>query len=392
MTKNNDYLMNVDNLGRLYMKDIIIFYDEPLLFSCVNDLCNYFLVNCIDMDEDKKEWLALPISEARLIRGLKGNISGYTLFKEPEGEFLWEVIQYKDKTLCDSKRIIPEELSDDDLPDKDVFFNIYKDKLLNNYDNNILRESIKERREILDVSLEPNGSHVHEIDADILGKVLSGIQNMVNVIAHKKGVNSKVPNNIKENNKLNVSGNYAASFGIRLKSNNLSNILNESEIQENLDIFMDILESKSDTKKLIEIFKNLNPSVSIQYKNLLKIFNKEEINFKTYCAFPSKKYRTTSFRRDEIINSIKSLEEVVKEVKNIVELDGEIVAIDTLNKTFRINTSNNERIHGIIGEDINIEEYVLPKYAKIKLEVLSKLNDLTGKENINYKLLELKYE
>lgn len=391
MIKDNDYIMKVDNLGRLYIKDIIVFYDEPLLFSCVNDFDNYFLVNCLDMDDEKKEWLVLPISEARLIRGLKGNISGYNLFKKPEGDFLWRVTQLKDNVLCNSKQIYPMDLSDDDLPDDDIFFNIYEDSLLSKYDNNILEESIKERREVLDISLEPNGSHVHEIEADVLGKVLSSTQNIINIIAYKKGLNAKVPNDVKEKNKMNVSGNYAASFGVRLKANNLANILNESEVQESLNIFMDILEAKSDITKLTHIFKNLNPAVSIQYKNLLKLFSKEEINFKTYCAFPNKKYRKISFEKYEIENSIKNLEEDVKELNRIINLTGEVVAIDTVSKTFKFKSDDNEKISGTIGENINTDKYILPQYAKIKLEMTIMLNDLTNKENIKYKLLELEY-
>lgn len=392
MIQNDEYLMKVDVLGRIYIKDVIVFYGEPLLFSCINDFKNCFLFNCLDMNESEKQWLVLPISEAKLIRGLKGNISLYKMFKEPEGEFLWKVSEYSQNELCKSYPIKPEELKKEDLPDEDIFYDIYNDEFLEEYDDNILGESIKERREVIDISLEPNESHAHEIDASVLGSVLNSVQNIVNVIAHKKGVNAKVPKEIKEDNKLIVTGNYAASFGIRLKSNSIADLLNQSKIQESLSILMDILESKCDIDKLTNIFNELNPSAIILYKSLLKLMNRENISFKTYCAFPNRYYKQISFASEEIKRSIKNLENDIKELKREVDLYGKVAAIDTLKNKFTFITIDDTKIKGDIGENINIEEYYLPKYANIKLEMVTKLNDVTGQENIKYKLLELEYD
>lgn len=393
MVKNNIY-MKIDIIGNIYIKDMIIYYDKPLVFSCINDFQQYFIACCNELD-CIEEWFFLPISEARLIKGLKGNISAYDLFKYPEGEFLWKIkIDSNNYSNGRATQIKPELLCDEDLPDKDIVYDIYGEEdftLKNSEREGILNDSVLERREIFDISLEPKDSHVHEIDALVLGKVLESTQNIINLIAHKQGVNAKVPNIIKEENKLNVAGNYAASFGIRLKSNMLADILNESEIQKNLDIFMNILDAKSDTDKLTEILKELNPAVSIYYIELLKLLSKEEIGIKTYCAFPNNKYRKNHFVSEEIVLSLKSLEENIKELSKEIHLKGSVVAIDTLNRTFKFIAYDGEKVNGVIGEKINVEEYVLPKKAKIKLEMVTKLNDLTGKENINYRLLELEY-
>lgn len=390
----NDIYMKIDMLGNIYIKDIIVYYDKPLVFSCINDFQHHFIAMCNELDTDE-EWIFLPISEARLIRGLRGNVTAYDLFKYPEGEFLWKI------DICSNNyrngkavQIKPEILCDEDLPDKDIVYDIYgeNDFSLKSSDREkILKDSTLERREIFDISLEPKDSHVHEIDALVLGKVLESTQNIINLIAYKKGINAKVPNSIKEKNKLNVTGNYAASFGVRLKSNLLANMFNESEVQKSLDIFMSILKAKDNTDKLTEILKGLNPAVSLYYIDLLKLLSRENIGIKTYCAFPNNEYRKNYFESEEIKLSLKKLEENIKEISNEICLEGNLVAIDTLNRTFKFITYDEEKVNGTIGEKINIEEYVLPKKVKIRLEMISKLNELSGKENINYRLLELEY-
>lgn len=386
--------MRIDIIGNIYILDVIVYYDKPLVFSCINDYGQYFIASCNELEE-VEEWIFVPLTQGRLTKAIHGNIMAYELFKKPEGEFLWKIkINANDYSGGKAVSIEPESLLDDDLPDKDIVYDIYGEEnfsIKKDEQCKILDDSILERREILDISLESKDSHVHEIDVEVLGKILNQTQNIINLIAYKQGTKAKVPKEIKEKNKLNVSGAYAASLGIRLKANNFANILNESEIQESLSIFMDILECKSDTGRLTEIFKELNPSVSIYYKNLLKLLCKEKIGVKTYCAFPNNKYRKNSFRLDEVNVVLNSLEEQVKEIKKEMEMIGDFVAIDITNKKFKFITNYDEIICGTIGDNTEIAQYVLLKKAKIKLEMVCSLNDFNGKQSIYYKLLELKY-
>lgn len=394
MKGENSY-MNIDLLGSIYIMEEIIYYDKPLTFTCKNDIGNQFIASCIELEEEE-QWLFLPLSEARLIQVLRGSITAYDAFTKPEMEFLWKVyIQSNNYSLGRAKKIKPSELHEDDLPDKDIVYDLYGEEtfsIKSNERNKIVQDSVKERREFLDLSLEMEDSHVHEIEAAFLGKVLETTQNLVNVIAHKKGVNGKVPRHIKEENKLIYSGDFAASFGFRLKSNNLSNILNESELQDSLTVFMDLLESKSNTKKIVEILKDLNPSVLHYYKNFLNVLKGGNVSIKTYCAFPNDRYRNINVTIDDIKESIKALDSEIKEYNKEDTFQGKIVAIDTTNKTFKFISDDNETISGTIGENVKIEEYRLPKDARVKLNIKIKLNDFTGQENIDYELVELIYE
>src|SRR5699024_7605674 len=221
--KGESSYMNIDLLGNIYIMEEIIYYDKPLTFTCKNDIGNQFITSCIELDDEEK-WLYLPISKARLIQVLIGSITAYYAFTKPEIDFLWKVyIKSNSYSLGRAIKIEPSELHEDELPDKDIVYDLYGEEtfsIKSNERNEIVQDSVKERREFLDLSLEMKESHVHEIEAAFLGKVLENTQNLVNVIAHKRGVSGKVPKHIKEENKLIYSGDFADSFGFRLKSNN----------------------------------------------------------------------------------------------------------------------------------------------------------------------------
>ncbi|WP_077356114.1 DUF6575 domain-containing protein [Virgibacillus halodenitrificans] len=394
MRSKNSY-MNIDLLGSIYILEEIIYYDKPLTFTCKNDIGNQFIASCIELDQEE-QWLFLPLSKARLIQVLRGSITAYDAFKHSEMGFLWKVyIQSNNYSSGKAQIIHASELKEDDLPDKDVVYDLYGEdtfSIKSNERERIVNDSVNERREFLDISLEMKESHVHEVEAAFLGKVLESTQNIINVIAHKKGVNGKVPKYIKEENKLIYSGDYAASFGFRLKSNNLANILNESDLQDNLATFMNLLESKSNTKEITGILKDLNPSVIHYYKHFLNLLKSEDVSVKTYCAFPNEKYRDINISIEDIKRSLKALDSEIKEFNKEGTFQGRIVAIDTTTKTFKFISDENETISGIIGENVNTDEYRLPKDARVKLNIRIKLNDFTGQENIDYELVDLIYE
>lgn len=387
--------MNIDLLGNIYLIDEIIYYDKLLTFTCKNDIGHLFLASCTDLNDIEK-WIFLPVSKARIIQILRGSITAYDAFKSSELNFLWEItLKANDYSNGEAKKVLPNLLLDEDLPDKGIVFDILGEEtftLKAEDRKSIVQDSVNERREIIDLSIELKESHIHEIEAAFLGKVLEGTQNIVNIIAHKKGFNANVPKHVKEQNKLIYSGEYAASFGFRLKSHNLANILNESELQESISLFMELLEAKADTEKISDILKDLNPSVVIHYRNFLNLLKKENVSIKTNSAFPNQKFRSIENTLQDITESLNALESNIKEITKEDTFHGKIVAIDTTARTFKFISDEEETINGSINNQVNPEEYRLPKNAKVKLKIVIKLNGYTGQEKTEYELLNLEYE
>ena len=64
----------VGPLGRILVHDILIYYDEPLLFLAQTLSGQYILALYIDADETNQRWFYLPISQHRLERVLNGHL------------------------------------------------------------------------------------------------------------------------------------------------------------------------------------------------------------------------------------------------------------------------------------------------------------------------------
>ncbi|GAA0435377.1 hypothetical protein GCM10008983_09940 [Lentibacillus halophilus] len=386
--------MTIDLIGNIYVIDEIIYYDKLLSFSCKNDIGNLFLAICIELD-DMEQWLFLPVSEARLIQILRGSITAYKAFEQSEMGFIWKItIHANYNKEGKAEKISFDKLADVDLPDKDILFDVYGEdtfSIKRSKQEKILEQSIKERREIIDISLELEQSHTHEIGAAFLGNVLKGTQDIVNVISHRQGMNASIPKKIKDDNKLIYTGNYAASFGIRLKSNKLADIFNESELQRNLSVLMSLLKAKSNAEEISEITKELNPKVLSHYKNFLNLFQKEDVAINTNLAFPSNKLNNVKLTSEDIAQSIKVLESEINETSKEYSFYGKIVAIDITRNNFKFITDDDDTISGEIDKAVNIEEFLLPKRAKVKLRVTTKISDFNDEEQIEYELLEIDY-
>ncbi len=68
MTQNENFFLNLQQYGgSLFIEDVIVYYDKPLLFTCVNARKNRFIVNSIDESDTDIEWLIAKISNKRLL-------------------------------------------------------------------------------------------------------------------------------------------------------------------------------------------------------------------------------------------------------------------------------------------------------------------------------------
>nr|WP_302597398.1 DUF6575 domain-containing protein [uncultured Cellulosilyticum sp.] len=386
--------MQVDCLGNIYIDEVFEFYDEPVLFSCKNVFGNIFLTVLIDFEDDYKQWLYLPISQARLIQAKKQLIDLHDLFCQPEDDLLWKVLEVRGEKICKAQQISKNDLQEDDLPDKNTFIEIeISDSMMPKVSDidDILQITKLERREILDISLEPNYNHAHEIGCVALAETLNNIQNTIYAIADKKG-KKQTPKHIKQQNTLNAAGFFAASFGVRLKADEIVDITNKSNIQSNIDTLLELLDSKGDKVKFKSIVSKIHPKAAIKYKELLETFKKHEVSFKATCAYPNNYSNTVKINKSDINLSLKLYNEEIENIVNISEYNGVLNMVNYEKGRFELKIdSDGGLIKGEISNDIQVEIYRIPTYVKTKLEQRICINDITKKEEIRYKLIELSY-
>lgn len=87
MTQNKVFFVDLKEYGGpQFIEDVILFYDKPLLFTCVDALKSRFIVNCIDESDTDIEWFIAKISNKRLGNAYKRKISLYEVFKNTESQ------------------------------------------------------------------------------------------------------------------------------------------------------------------------------------------------------------------------------------------------------------------------------------------------------------------
>ncbi|MBP2032715.1 hypothetical protein J2Z42_001389 [Clostridium algifaecis] len=372
--------MNVDLLGRLYIKKVFVYYDEPLMFSCYNKFNQLFLANCIDEDDEKKMWILLPVSQYKLNLAEKNEISVRSLFIDPEEPFLWKLEQNIDSLMAKASQIKPEILTDDELPTEDAYFNIeIEDKCMPKNNNTIIEDAIDEERTIFDLSLEVEDNHSHEISPDILGNTLSNLYELIHSVDKENS----------DDDELYVAGFYAASFGVRLKSKNRADLLGEIKVHKKIETIMDLLECKNDVEKLTKMFNSLNSKVVKKYKNLLNTLSKGKIGIKTYVASPNRRYKEAIISSNEISSSLNTLEMECTTIINNYEITGELVGVNIENNTFFFKDKNDKKFKGKISENINVDIFTIPFYTKIKIEEKISTYKFSNKKTTTFTLLEI---
>ncbi len=384
----SDYHFQVDLLGKLVIEEVYLYYEEPLMFSCKNLFGHIFLVNCIDLDEDNKTWLMLPITSQKLKYVKKGIVSVYDAFVDPEDQYLWKVIKKPVESICKATQIQPRDLTPNDLPTKTAYIEFEESEIVEEERHNIARE---ENRALFDVSLEINQSHSTEISPEVLSKTVMEIQNTIYSIAHYSGsINSAFPKSVLEENQLSIVGTYAASFGIRFMSKQLCDIFGDIDVSKSIEIFMQLLESKDDSGKLREILSVLNPKVGIHYKKVLSVLVKNNTGLKTYFATPNRAVKEVVLSLIDIKQSLNVLESEIDNTSKQLTYSGKLVGVNVENKTFSFIPYDEKRIEGRLSNDVNAERFTVPLDVEVIIEEKILINQLTRKEQIEYTLISIK--
>lgn len=106
-------------LGLLRIKQEYEYYDQPVLFSCINTAGQLFLaVYSVRTDEGIDEWLYLPMSAKRYKELKNGYIDTYSAFTQAEGGLVHKVIMSRDDLSDKVYTINSSELRDEWLPEK----------------------------------------------------------------------------------------------------------------------------------------------------------------------------------------------------------------------------------------------------------------------------------
>lgn len=153
----------------LYIEHVLITFDIPLLFVCINDFRHRYLGLCTN--EETEEYLLCRISEQHLIELLDGKLSMKNAFLITKNDLGMIVKFDNDKTKFSERIVYICELDENMLPDKDTFYKINNRKNEDYIKKLKTLESIKLRDIIGDQGLDmEQGNTIYNI-------VLAAFQN-----------------------------------------------------------------------------------------------------------------------------------------------------------------------------------------------------------------------
>ena len=121
------YLAKNTPLGKLEIETIIVYYDIPRCFTCVNENHQHYLVLSINEAERDYEWVYVKISDKRLKDVLGGKIDILAAFTDPEEHSVLRVTtgDGNDKAVP----ALPTEISENSLPEPGVRVKFKKNEL-----------------------------------------------------------------------------------------------------------------------------------------------------------------------------------------------------------------------------------------------------------------------
>ena len=115
----NEMFAKVKEIGELFYSRVYLYYDEPLIFSCISKTFQRYLVEKVPAKEGMEAWVLTTISEAKLNKLEKNIIDIRSAFSDPETNRL--ILLRRKNSIYYVRFIEPIQLGDSMLPEKNVF-------------------------------------------------------------------------------------------------------------------------------------------------------------------------------------------------------------------------------------------------------------------------------
>lgn len=122
--------IDANGFGELFLEIVLVRFDIPLLFVCVDKSKRRYLVLCVD--EELGEYLVAKCSNRMLLAMLKGKVAMNEPFKKALGKKLLMIRYNFDCCTFESEYCAIEKITQDMLPDEGAYFEL-KNKKIENY-------------------------------------------------------------------------------------------------------------------------------------------------------------------------------------------------------------------------------------------------------------------
>ena len=377
------FIENFNGYGPLYFDEVLVYYDAPQLFTLIDNCKNSYLAMLINCCESF-EYLMVNISKERLTDVKDSSLCLRDIFVNPEMNQLYKVIDRDNVFTVDI--VQSHQLVESDLPDNDLYLNMLTNPEL------LIKEEEKKWdkvRDSLNIRIvHTNKPKEHEIDCSLLAKIISSIQNLVTAQAKCKYKNQLKPAEIVELSRLNFSSSYIGSIGIKFKSSDRKDFFNETKISPILESLSELIENAtSDVLKKYFEDNNYDYKVISQYRNYLNTLIKNQLDIE-YKIVTEKKEFNKYVRNFDSISQFKNLNNYILNKTFIEDFEGVLVAADTKQQTFKLQTDD-RIISGAIPKSLTNCKYNVNNKVVFKIEVKQDQREIGGSLIEKFKLVDI---
>ena len=390
---------DIPNFGIHKVVENYVYDDYPVLFSC-RDFAGHLYLITVGENDQHKTWLRVGISNERFNLIRSGGIELRNAFTDAKNDLLFQIrIPHDDPTQSPLEVIQPNQIDEDLLPLPGERLGLKTDTLPALSSPEELATS--NNREILNLTLNFSGIFRTEAPIDSLGKILTGLQKVINRIgatcsdsnSKKKSEDVRNPFGI---SMLEVG---AGSFDIRLASTELVDILKESDLGDAINQFVKILNSGSNQDQLKLLMDQFGPKVAKGYTNFLKPLSETVIDTRfTWTSPHPDRGGTAKLTQSQIIKAIEILEKIQEETSETITISGTLVGLSLRSKSFEIETTDEnyyerDYFRGKITDEAyeteTIRNATLSQTYIAEIQGFVEIGETKDETNIKFRLLSL---
>ncbi|WP_042227713.1 DUF6575 domain-containing protein [Paenibacillus popilliae] len=379
-------------IGAVKIINVFEYYDGPKVFACESITGQKYVVNWIDTTSNNDTWFYVPVSGTRYLLILNGRVSLRDCILHSENNMVLEV--QTPKGQYNTVEINYREVGtivEEELPDPDSYLELeQQESTLPPREEPTALTAARTGRDVLDLILNVSDQHSNEIDADLLGEVLVTTQNLAYYMG-SNCINSRGPiaRDVINANKLKASGFFAASFGVRLKSDTHQGLFGDTDASDTMEKLMELFESTPEVEKFRTVIKGLSIRAIKTYYTLLNKLDNEDTRIKIEWASPSQKYKEAVLDSGSIKKAVDILiKETKTEIKQI-EVKGMLVGVNTESNKFNLHTEDDEQISGVIGKSLREQQFVVPANVTAVVEQKTEVHVFTEEEKSTFTLISL---
>lgn len=378
-------------LGHLKFLEVYEEYDGPRLFSCRNAAGQIYIAVWVDESHNQDIWLYAPISSKRFSLIRTGAIELREIFLNAEDGYAFAVIiPYDQPSRIET--IACNLIEDKWLIKPGEYLNLSFKPIADLAE--LQKVASSKRRDIIHILLD--FPHTRGLEAPIryLGNFLNSIQGTIDAIANTLSGNvaSRGRPPITET-QLALTNIFPGSFGVELTSLEAVDLFGNSLIGNSIDNFIRILNSGSDSTRVIQLFNELQGRPATRYRELLNLVLRSNTGFSLDWGSPNEEFGGSAELLVETAQDvIKIIEEIEMKEPNEFEVVGKLIGINVRIRNYELAVLESRRkIAGRIMDEAMEQAghaTVNNNYVAIIREV-SETNQATGEVKYKYQLMSL---